>query len=116
MIVMTRPQYDALLSLAKAQDAAAAAEIQTAVDAASGITRYVLVIRWQDVGGQQPRTLAHDQDWPPETRYVLELERAISRQDVLDVLTHNASNPVGTQVTPDPDGELGWYLLEDYLF
>ncbi len=116
MIVMTRTQYDALLALATAQDATAAAEIQEAVDLASAITRHVLIIRWQDVGGTQPRPIRHDQDWPPQTRYRLELERAISRQDVLDVLSHNASNPVGTQVTPDPDGVLGWSLLEDYLF
>lgn len=116
MTEMTRAQYDALVGLAVQASAEAAAELRDAIDEANGISRHILIIRWQDVGGTQPRRIESGSDWPPETTYRLELERAISRQDVMDVLNHNASNPVGTQVTPDPDGNVGWSLLEDYTF
>jgi hypothetical protein len=115
-ITMSRAQYDALLALAATANATATADLRRTIDAANGITRYVLTIRWQDVGGTQPTRIELGKGWPPEQTYVLELERKITREDVDAVLEHNATNPVSVMVTADPYGVIGWYLLEDYDF
>jgi hypothetical protein len=115
-ITMTRPQYDALLAAAKVGDPVAAAQLQKLIDAGNGIIRYLLQIRWQDVGGKPPPRIELGKGWPPDQTFLLQLERRISRADVDDVLRTNASNPVSVMVTPDPLGVVGWTLIDDYDF
>jgi hypothetical protein len=115
-IEMTRSQYDSLLFHATAADPAAAAQLRRDIDAANGISRYFLYVRWQDVGGGQPTRISLGAGWPPELTYQLELERAIARSDVDDVLRTSAVNPVSVMVTPDRNGVVGWTLIDDYTF
>jgi hypothetical protein len=76
-ITMIRAQYDSLLAAAKQGDPEAAAALQALIDEANGIVRYILQIRWQDVGGKQPPRIELGKAWPPNQTYRLELERRI---------------------------------------
>lgn len=115
-ITMTRGQYDALIAAGLQGDQEATEDLRDAIDSANNITRYRLSIRWQDIGGDRPSVIELGKGWPPETSFLLELERPIERADVDDVLTTQASNPVDPMVTPDPNGQVGWTLLDDYDF
>lgn len=115
-ITMTRIQYDALLSLATRASAEESRALRTLIDAANGITRYQLWIRWQDVGGRPPPTIELGKGWPENQTYFLELERKIARADVDDVLRSNTKNPASVMVTPDIYGVVGWTLIDDYDF
>ncbi len=114
-ITITRPQYDALLALATAQDAAAADTLRRAIDAANSIRRYVLNIRWLNLGGEPPARVSI-QNWPPSQTYRLEMERPITREDVESVFANSATNPIEAMVTPDPAGNVGWTLVDAYDF
>lgn len=115
-VTLTRSQYDALLNAAHTGQTQEVDRLRDIIDAANGITRYQLWIRWQDVGGQPPPTIELGKGWPPGMTYFLELERKIARADVDDVLRNNAKNPASVMVTPDVDGVVGWTLLPDYDF
>jgi hypothetical protein len=115
-VQMTREQYETLLVAATAGDPAVVAVLQPIVDAANGITRYVLHVRWQNVGGTVPSRIELGRGWPVEQTYVLRLERRIERADVDTVLAQNATNPASTMVTPDPAGEVGWTYIDSYTF
>lgn len=115
-IFMTRAQYDALLSAAQIGNLAAATILQRDIDKANSITRYILNVRWQDIGGQPPPRIELGKGWPVEMTYKIVMERPISRADVDIVLQTNTSNPVSVMVTPDPNGIVGWHNLEDYSF
>jgi len=117
MITITRAQYDALLALASASDPSAAYQLQKAIDATNSITRYILNIRWQEMGGTPPpRINLSTTGWPPTQTYRLELERPIERADVDVALKQAATNPVDVHVTSDPAGKVGWYELDAYSF
>jgi hypothetical protein len=115
-ITMTREQYEALCTLAKAADQPSAFSLQRTIDTANGVRRFFLNVRWQNVGGQPPTRIELGKGWPVDQTYQLELERPISRHDVDDILRINAINPVSVMVTPDRYGIVGWSLLNDYEF
>lgn len=116
MVTLTRSQYEALLSTARLASPQIADQLRREIDAANGITRYFLYIRWQDVGGKAPPRIELGKGWPPTQTYQLELERRIARADVDEVLRTNAVNPVSIMVTPDRLGVVGWTLIDDYDF
>lgn len=115
-LTITRVQLDALVAAGLAGDTDEVERLRDLVYAANDITLYRLSIRWQDAGGQPPPRIELGKGWPEDQTYLLELERAISRNDVDVVLNTQATNPVTVMVTPDPDGNVGWTLLEDYNF
>jgi len=115
-ITITRAQYDALLAAASSSNTAEVTRLRGLIDAANGITRYVLQIRWQDAGGTPPPRLQRFSDWPVAQTYKLELDRAITRQDVDDVLAQRATSAVSVLVTPDVNGVVGWAEIEEYAF
>ena len=113
---MTRSQYDNLLYAAKIGNPVSASILQRDIDKLNSITRYVLNVRWQDVGGKPPPRIELGKGWPVSLTYRIELERPITRADVDTVLQTNAANPVSSMVTPDPRGIVGWTILDDYTF
>lgn len=115
-VTMTREQYDAFYTLAKAADPSSAFSLRRAVDTTNGIRRFFLFVRWQNVGGTPPPRIELGKGWPVDQSYQLELERPITRQDVDDILRINAINPVSVMLTPDRNGIVGWTLLNDYDF
>lgn len=116
MLTITRTQLDALVAAGLASNTAEVERLRDIIYTANSIRIYRLSIRWQNVGGQPPPRIELGLGWPQDQTYLLELERAIAREDVDTVLTTNAVNPALVMVTPDPNGELGWTLLEDYSF
>jgi hypothetical protein len=116
MVTLTRTQYETLLAAARLGNPQAAAQLQQTIDAANGITRYFLYVRWQNVGGAPPPRIELGKGWPPDQTYQLEMERRIARLDVDEVLRANAINPVSIMVTPDREGVVGWTLIDDYDF
>jgi hypothetical protein len=116
MITMSRSEYDALIEAGITTDNEEIYRLRNSIDAANGITRYVINMRWQELGGTAPARINLAQGWPPQQVYRLELERRIERADVDTVLTQVATNPVDVQVTSDPRASVGWYNLDDYDF
>lgn len=115
-ISMTRAQYEALVAAATKGDSETTEPLAAQIDAANGIRRYVLWVRWQNVGGVTPSLIELGRGWPQDQTHKITLERAIDRLDVDEVLRNEATNPVSVMVTPDPDGEVGWTFLNDYEF
>lgn len=115
-LTITRLQLDALIAAGLSGDTAEIERIRDLVYAANNVTIYRLSIRWQDAGGQPPPRIELGAGWPQDQTTLLELERPIAREDVDTVLANQAANPVTVMVTPDPDGNVGWTLLEDYNF
>ena len=115
-LTVTRPQYDALITAALAGNTAEVLRLRSIIDAANGIKRYFLFIRWQDVGGEPPPRIELGKGWPPEETYQLELDRPIAREDVDSVLVQQAVNPTTVMITPDRAGVVGWTLVDDYTF
>jgi hypothetical protein len=117
-VTLTRNQYESLLSAALGNTEVDVAALQRSVDASNSIVRYILNVRWQDLGGQPPSRIeiADGTGWPPEQTYKLTLDRPISREDVDAILETQATNPVDPAVTRDPNGLVGWTVLDDYDF
>jgi len=115
-VTMSREQYEALCNLAIKQDPVNGGSLRDIVDKANGIRRFFLYIRWEDVGGVPPPRIELGKGWPPSQTFPLVLERSITRADVDQVLTTQATNPTNVQVTPDRAGIVGWTLIDDYNF
>jgi hypothetical protein len=115
-ISMSRANYETLLTAALAGNAAAANEVSTVVDRENSIRRYVLHVRWINVGGQGPSRVELGRGWPPESTYVIRAESPISRLQVDEVLAQNATNPISVMVTRDPNGVVGWTEVDVYVF
>lgn len=114
-VTLSRTQYDALLAAANGDAAVDVDSLQASIDAANGITRYRLLIRWYEIGGQ-PAPRHSLSSWPPEQEFLLEMERPITRTDVDEVLDNNATNPADPMVTTDLGGEIGLTKLDDWDF
>lgn len=115
-LTLTRSQYDALIEAGLDADTEEIYRLRRIIDGDNNITRYILQIRWQDVGGQPPPRIELGKGWPQAQTYKLEMERPIERADVDTVLQQVAVNPVDVQVTADPEANVGWFLLNDYDF
>lgn len=115
-VSMSRSHYEALLAAAMESNEEAALEISTAVDAENSIRRYIMWIRWVNVGGAVPSRVELGVGWPPEQTFTLRMERPISRLDVEEVLAQRAVNPASVMVTRDRRGVTGWTLLDAYVF
>jgi len=114
-VTLTEAQYNSLLLAAQGDTAIDVAQLEVAINAANNIKRYLLWIRWYEVGGSVSQGIDL-MDWPQDQQYKLVQDRAIAREDVDAVLQANAQNPVDPLVTYDPRGLVGWTLLVDYDF
>lgn len=90
-------------------------ELRTKIEAANGMKRYTLLVRFQAVP-QQPAVVGEYADYPPGQTTTIQLYRPITRQDVDDVLVKVETLPDLVFVTPDPQGRVGWALLNSYNF
>lgn len=117
-VTLTRSQYESLLAALDGDEQIDTAALRAAIDSANGIQRFLLRIRWYETGGAAsvPFSIQDGGNWPPRQTFTLRQDRAISREDVDDVVRAQATNPVGVQVTPDPNGVVGWEDLDDYDF
>lgn len=92
--------------------------LQKRIDDKNSIKRYLLNIRWMEIGGVPPSRieLKDAGGWPPQQEFILRQDRPISRNDVDIVLGKQATNPVSVTVTSDERGIVGWTELEVWDF
>lgn len=118
---MTQEEYLALTSMARAgavsPDQARALEVfLRSIDGRNHLTRYALVVQWQELDSPVPPTARFPDKWPPELRATIErTDRAIARIDVEAVLRDRARRPTNVMVTRDLGGIAGWTKLEDFF-
>lgn len=117
-VSLTRDQYDLLLEYAYGTIVSdvALVEMQRKIDAANGIKRYALLLRWMETGGAAPTRIELGKGWPVSQQFLLKMDRPIAREDVDNILRTQATRPVSVTVTPDVRGVLGWTELEVWSF
>ena len=117
-ITITDAQYQSLLAAANGDTQIDVGSLKSAIDAANGIVTYVLQIRWYEAGGAPPKAfdLRNGEGWPSQQQVKLTMTRPITRDDTDTVLSTSGINPVDPTVTRDPEGIVGWTLIDDYNY
>jgi hypothetical protein len=114
-------EYEALSFFARegAADADKKRQVEAflqSIEKKNSVTRYFLVVQWQEAAYALPPTARFPNPWPPEMRFTLErTDRPIARADVEKVLSTKAKKPVTVMITTDPGGELGWQAIDTYF-
>lgn len=120
-IRITTEQYLALASLARrgadGDDHVRAMELLFKdIDRTNGITRYTLLIQWQELESPLPPTARFPDKWPPEFRAFIErTDRPVAKADVLAAVNERATNPTNILVTKDVGGIVGWTKVDDFF-
>ncbi len=118
---LTQEQYEALIAFAKrgVTNDGESLTLDTflrGIETASGITRSLVWIQWQEQDQPLPPSTSFPAVWPPQLRYKLELlSRPVARVDVDKVITAHARRPVAVLCTRDPAAMVGWTKLEDFF-
>ncbi len=119
-VTLSREEYELLLDYAfdRRTGLADLRALQKRIDLANDIRRYLLNIRWMEVGGKPPSRIEIKDagGWPPSQEFILRQDRPVSRQDVDLVLREQAKNPVSVTVTRDERGVVGWTELDVWDF
>lgn len=126
-ISLSLEQYEALIALARRstvnadgsidqQQAMVLTAFLNQIEKDNDITRYTLVIRWQDPTAPLPAGVRFPETWPPSLQYFLQLlSRPITKGDVLTVVEARTPSATNIMVTRDPAGLVGWTKLDDYF-
>lgn len=118
---LTQEQYEALVSLSRrgATTESSLRQLEVflrSIEKANGVTRYFLLVQWQESNQALPPTAEFPKVWPPELRATIELiSRPIARADVDALIKKKAKQPVNVLVTTDPAGVVGWTQLDKYF-
>lgn len=115
-VTMSRSQYEALRTATLENDQASAANLLKKIDKANGLMRYTYVIRWLEASAGVPRKVDIWKGWPPEQQISVTVDQPLSKVDVENMVRNKGVNPVGIQVTADPEGVVGWYELDAFPF
>jgi hypothetical protein len=116
MIDMLNAEYEALLNWARigAEEAEQETEflaLRKKIDHSNVITRYTLVIRYEQLPQQPTPGITQA---PRGNTKTIELTRPPTPDDVIQALVGETFYPGLVHLTADPLGEVGWYALEDY--
>jgi hypothetical protein len=120
-IQVSQEQYEALVALARLGATTPDAQRQLEaflvdLEKSNGITRYLLLVQWQEADYALPPTVRFPEVWPPELRKKIErIDRPIAKADVDKVLAANAKKPVNVLVTKDPGGTVGWTQIDAFF-
>lgn len=120
-VALDQEQYLALVSLARqgadTPDKKRVLEnFLKSIDVANGVSRYVLLVQWQEAGAPPPATADFPTSWPPNMRLLLErADRPIAKSDVTKAVDAKASQPIEILVTKDVGGVVGWTKLDDFF-
>ena len=118
---LTEEQYTALITLARqgvaSPDQARNLEVFLQnIDKSNNITRYTLLVQWQELDSPVPPGARFPDKWPPEQRALIErTDRAIAKADVLTVVKKNSRNAHEILVTRDVAGLVGWTKIDDFF-
>lgn len=119
-ITMSFEEYSLLLdhAFSRRTDATELKDLQKRIDRENSVKRYLLNIRWYEIGGAPPTRIEikNNNGWPPTQTAVLKQDRPIAREDVDTFLLGNAKNPVGVTLTKDENGIVGWTELDVWDF
>lgn len=86
------------------------------IEAANGLTRYFLYLRWRDRDAPPPG-LVGSGDWPPQETTTLERHTTPWTYDeVMDEIAKFTANPFEVQVTRDRSGTVGWYDVDTFFY
>ncbi len=120
-VTLDQEQYLALVSLARqgadTPDKKRVLEnFLKNIDKANNVSRYVLLVQWQEANAPLPKNADFPTTWPPSMRYLIErADRPIAKSDVMKVVKEKASNPVEVLVTKDTGGVVGWTKVDDFF-
>lgn len=120
-VTLTQEQYQALVFLAR--KGAASTEAKRVLEAFlkdveknSGINRYFLKARWQELSAPLPKNTNFPAVWPPTQELDIErTDRPIAKVDVLAAVNAKASKPENIMVTRDVAGLAGWTKADDFF-
>jgi len=113
--------YEALVYLARlgstpGVQATKLEQMLAKIDSDNGITRHQLAVIWTDATAKLPPGTRFPTTWPPTMRTTYErTDRAITKQDILDMIAQRCLNPVDVMVTLDMTGQVGWTKIDDYF-
>lgn len=86
------------------------------IEESNGVTRYFLLVRWQELDQPLPPGTNFPETWPPVWQRSLErTDRDIARAEVDTLVSQEATNPTSILVTRDPSGVLGWKTLDQHF-
>lgn len=118
---LAQQDYEALIALARKgaatpDDRRRLDTFLVSLEKASGITRYMLWVQWQEQDQPMPPTTRFPEVWPPQMRFLIELiSRPIALVDINAVLQQQARKPINVLVTKDPGAVVGWSTLEQFF-
>lgn len=118
---LTQEQYESLIALARIGAAAEDKVTQLEewlklIESANGVTRSIVVVKWQELGQPLPTGTSFPDVWPPQLTAKIELvTRPVARVDVENVLSAKAINPTNVLVTRDPNGLVGLQTLDNFF-
>lgn len=115
-VTMSRSLYESLRTAILDNDQTGAKQLLKKIDKANGLMRYTYVIRWLEASAGVPRKVDIWKGWPPEQQIKVTVDQPMSKVDVENLVKNKGVNPVGVQVTADPNGVVGWYELDVFPF
>lgn len=117
MVELTDEQYATLVTCAfkSPTDLQRLSLFVADIDRANGKARYMLFVRWQEVGKVLPPGMQFPASWPEMQSADLIQYTPITAADVTALLDARASNPVGVMVTEDPLKRVGWTEFDAYF-
>lgn len=122
MISLTLEQYTALISLGRKGVGGDPNRIQDYelflrdIEKANKITRYAILVRWQELNEPLPPHRDFPRSWPPERQTLMErTDRPIARKDLDDKLKTLSRRPEEIMVTRDLGGIAGWTKVDEFF-
>lgn len=86
------------------------------IETKNGVSRYFVMLQWQEQDAPVPAGNNFPTKWPPELRAPISLvSRPITRADADAVLAVKAKNPTNVLVTRDPAGLVGWTEIDVFF-
>lgn len=120
-VTLNNEQYTALTALARrgctnVEQTRTLESFLKEIDKTNGVTRFVLLVQWQELDSPIPPNAVFPEKWPPELRLLMErVDRPIAKADVTTAVAKHAKNPHEVIVTRDVGGLVGWTKLDDFF-
>lgn len=122
-ITLTEQEYLALVALARdalkgeTNKTLALEETLKSIESRAGLHRFLLVVRWEDLGLNPPPYSAEFIDsYPAALEGRIErVDRPIAKADVVAYVATKARRAGEIYVTRDPAGRVGWSKLSQFF-